>query len=243
MARGKSRIAIIGAGFIGDLHVKAYKHVPQAEVIAVVDKREDIAAVLAEQLNAKTYTSLAEVLSREELDVVDICLPTTLHRDSVLEALEAGKDVLVEKPFALSLDDVDTMIAATKQYKRRLMVAHSCRFKPPYVYAKELIDSGRFGRALYFGAFRQSETPTWSWNQWLHDRSLSGGTVFDLQIHDTDISNWFLGIPESFYAQEIVRPGQPGPSHVVSHLTYPGGVYSVLETTHLMPAGYPFVSG
>lgn len=237
------RIAIIGAGFIGVKHVEAYGFVERASVAAVVDANLEKAEALAGKIRAKAYTSMKEMLSKEELDVVDVCLPTTMHKDAVIEGLETGHDVIVEKPFALNMEDVDAMIEASLKHGKRLMVAHVNRFKPEYVLAKSIIDSGELGKPVFFGAWRESLTPNWSWNNWLQDKKKSGGTILDLSIHDIDISNWFFGAPEHFYAQESMIPGREGPSHVVSNLTYPGGVSSVIEAGHLMPPIYPFTVG
>jgi predicted dehydrogenase len=237
------KVGVVGAGFIGQKHVEMYSKNPNAKVAGIVDFRLDNAEKLAKLCGGKAYSTLKDMLASEKLDAVDVCLPTTLHRDSVVEAIKAGLDVIVEKPFALNLEDVDVMINAAKEKNRRLTVAHVCRFMPEYIYAKSIIESGELGRPLFYGAWRESATPNWSLNNWLHDKKLSGGTVMDLQIHDIDVSNWLLGNPDSFYAQEVMKPGKEGPSHVISNLTYSNGAIATIEAGHLMPQTYPFTTG
>ncbi|PRR74870.1 Gfo/Idh/MocA family protein [Neomoorella humiferrea] len=237
------RIGIVGAGFIGAIHAAGYAHNPRARLTAVADIRPEKAGELAAKYGLKAYPTLDAMLTAEKLDAVDICLPSPYHREAVVKAAAAGLHILVEKPFALNLEDIDAMIAAVEAGGVRLMVAHVCRFMPEYMVAKSLLEEGKLGRPLFFGAWRVSATPGWSWNNWLLDRQQSGGTIMDLQIHDIDLSNWLLGEPQSFYMQEIMTPGRLGPAHVVSNLTYANGAAACLEASHLMPPSYPFTTG
>lgn len=221
----------------------AYQYVPAAEVVGVVDTRIDNAEKIASKAGAKAYLSLKDMLQTEALDAVDVCLPTTMHKEAVLGAFEAGLDVIVEKPFALDLKEIDEMINAASLLKRRLMVAHVCRFMPEYMLAKAVVEKQELGRPLFFGAWRESATPSWSWNHWLHDPALSGGTIMDLQIHDIDLANWLLGAPFSFKAHQVNHPTIQGPSHVISNIVYSNGAVANLEAGHLMPPVYPFSSG
>lgn len=237
------RIGLVGAGYIGAIHAAGYALNPRARLMAVADIRREKAATLAGKYGLKVYTTLDEMLAAGELDAVDVCLPSPCHREAVVKAAAAGLHVVVEKPFALNLEDIDAMLEAVRAGGVRLMVAHVCRFMPEYMAAKSLVDGGTLGRPLFFGAWRESATPGWSWNNWLLDRQQSGGTLMDLQIHDIDISNWLLGTPRSFQMREVMSPGRPGPAHVVSNLLYEGGAMASLEAGHLMPASYPFTTG
>ncbi len=243
MSKTVLKIGVLGAGFIGGKHIDAYPFVEHAKVTAVADKRSEKAEELAARVGARTYQTLEEMIEAEDLDCIDVGLPSKLHKEAVLMALETGHHVLVEKPFATNLEDIDAMIKTVRKSGKRLMVAHVCRFMPEYMHAKEVIESGKLGRTLYFGAWRESPTPDWSWNNWLFDRELSGGTVLDLSIHDIDLSNWYLGRPKRFYAHEVTKNGGKGPSHVVSNIDYAGGSVSSIEAGHLMPKSYPFTSG
>ena len=237
------RVGIVGMGFIGEIHAAGYALNPRARLEGVVDVRLDKARGLAEKYGTRAYSSLDELLAAEKLDAVDICLPSTYHREAVIKAANAGLHVVVEKPFALDLRDIDEMIDAAGANGVRLMVAHVCRFMPEYLVARSFVENGQLGRPLFFSAWRNSTTPGWSWQNWLLDRQLSGGTVMDLQIHDIDLSNWLLGVPSSFQMREVMLPGRPGPSHVISSLVYNGGALANLEASHLMPAAYPFSIG
>ncbi len=242
MKNDELRIGVVGAGFIGERHVPAWHLVKGARVVGIAEMDETKRNALAKEADAPGYKTMEEMIERANLDVLDICLPSTLHRKAAEAAFDAGLAALVEKPFAISLEDIDAMIDASRKSGQRMMVAHVCRFKPEYMYLRSTIDSGTMGKPLFFSAWRESFTPTWSWNSWLLDRSKSGGTIMDLSIHDLDISNWCFGAPADFMAREVVtEPG--GPSHVVSALTYPSGGRSSIEASHLMPQTYPFTSG
>ena len=234
---------IIGAGYIGKIHAGAYLHVPSVRIVAVVDRDLDKAAVIANITGGKAYSSWESMLEELVPDFADICLPSGLHRDAVVSALEQGMDVVVEKPFAIELSDIDAMIESSRRTGRRLMVAHVCRFMPQYVYSRDLVMSGKLGQPLFFGCWRESEMPRWSWNNWILDRSKSGGTIMDLSVHDIHVSNWLLGTPTDHSAFEVTDPLRSGPSHVVSMLSYPGGSRASVEAGHLMPKGYPFTAG
>lgn len=241
----KHNIVMVGAGFVGGLHSEAYSCLPEAKLVGVVDTRLEYAKKIAKQHGAKAFSSLDEALnSLKNVDVVDVCLPTELHKDAVLKAFNYGTDVIVEKPFAKEISDIDAMIEGSKKFNKKLMVAHVLRFMPAYSYIKKIVDRKVYGKPVYFTAWRIWNTPDWSWNDWITSMEKSGGTLLDLSIHDIDIANWLLGKPTSLFAQESYLPGKNfGPSHVTSCITYDSGVKATIEAGHLMPRAYPFTFG
>lgn len=234
---------LIGAGYIGKVHAESYLKISGVQLTAVADNNPEKAAELAAIHGGKSYNDYKKMIETERPDFVDVCLPSRMHREAVITALEAGCHVIVEKPFAIDLEAIDAMLAAAEHSRNRLMVAHVCRFMPQYVYAHYIIQKELLGKPLFYNCWRNSETPNWSWDGWLLDKSLSGGTIMDLSIHDIDIANWFFGNPEDYRAFESIRPGKDGPGHVMSFLSYPGGARASIEAGHLMPKGYPFTMG
>jgi predicted dehydrogenase len=235
------RIGVVGLGFAGRKHLEGYLNMDNVDVTAVADIN---AQSIVKDLNYsfKAYKSMDEMLESETLDAVDICLPTRFHKDTVIKALDGGLHVLVEKPFALNIDEIDEMIESSIKNNKRLMVAHVCRFMYEYMFAKQVIDSNTLGKPLFYYASRNSATPNWSVNNWLSDKKQSGGTVMDLQIHDIDIANWLLGMPEDFSMLEVNSPalGTSNFGHIMSTIKYEGKKTAVLEAGHLMPQTYPF---
>lgn len=206
------KIAVLGLGFMGATHVKAWRQIPGAELAAVMSHDPqrlsgDLSGVQGnlggpgEKLDFSAlskYTTIADAVGDPSVGAVDICLPTHLHEPAALAALAAGKHVLVEKPIALDGAAADRMIEAARAHRRILMAAQVVRFVPPYRAAADILRSGRLGpvRAAMFR--RRCAAPAWS--AWLTDAAQSGGGVFDLLIHDIDYCLHLFGIPQAISA-------------------------------------------
>ena len=176
---------------MGRMHASVYGSLEGAELACAVDHDRDRGV----KLGVPVYATLDEALVSEQFAVVDICLPTHLHRDATLQAAQAGKHVFCEKPMALSVADADEMIAATQQAGVSLMIGHCIRFWPEYALLKQIADEGRYGRLLSINLTRYGEFPTWSSENWLAEEPLAGGGALDMHIHDTDFALYLLGSP------------------------------------------------
>ncbi|MBL8241269.1 MAG: Gfo/Idh/MocA family oxidoreductase [Bryobacterales bacterium] len=206
------RIAIIGLGFMGSTHLKGLQTVKGATLTAVAEsdpvKRSGDMSSIQGNLggpgekfdfsNVAQYADAEGAFADANVDAVDICLPTNLHKPLALAALAAGKHVLVEKPMGLNRDECEEMIAAAEKAGKILMSAQVLRFFPAYTALKRTLDSGTLGpvRAALFR--RRCAAPAWS--QWLKQSDKSGGGVFDLLIHDVDIANYLFGMPRAVSA-------------------------------------------
>lgn len=225
------QIGIVGLGFMGRMHLANWNRCQGAQVVAICEKN---AAVLndldkpvgniegAQQAidlsTVHLYSDLDQMLQSERLDAVSIALPTYLHADSSIKALDAGVHVLCEKPMAPTLEQCDAMIAAAQRNGRQLMIGHCIRFWPEYVKAKELIDSGQYGQVLSASFQRLTAAPTWSSDNWLMDGRLSGGMPLDLHIHDTDFIHYLFGIPAAVCSAATVR--DEAVVHIHTHYDY-----------------------
>jgi predicted dehydrogenase len=147
-----------------------------------------------------------------------VCLPTYLHAPYTVEALEAGRHVLCEKPMALSLEDADRMIAASERADRRLMIAQCIRFWPEYMFLRQAVREGTYGRLLSLNMYRMGGRPLWSWENWFVDPARSGGTIVDLHIHDVDYAHSLLGVPDR--VQAVARRTEVTGSYDVIHAVY-----------------------
>lgn len=227
-----TKIGIVGLGFMGKMHLRCYRGIEGVEVAAVCDV--DAARLTGtgagggniegaeEQLDLSgvgQYDNLATMLAETKLDAVSITLPTYLHGDATVAALEAGLDVLCEKPMALTTNDAQRMIAAANRTGRRLQIGHCIRFWPEYEKAKELLDSGRYGRVLAATFQRLSLTPGWAWDGWLMDPARSGAAAVDLHIHDSDFVQYALGMPRAVFSRASSGPSG-GPDHIVTQYIY-----------------------
>lgn len=206
------RIGVIGLGFMGSTHLQALARIPEAQVIAVMSRNE---ARLSGDLSGiegnlgipgarmdfsafRKYRDVEGILEDSDIDAVDICVPTHLHEEITVRALENGKHVLVEKPMALDGESADRMVEAAKKHRRTLMVAHVLRFMSPYEGLAALVRSGRLGTVRSALFRRRTAVPTWG--EWEFDRSKSGGGVYDLLIHDVDVALHLFGAPEAVSA-------------------------------------------
>ncbi len=245
------RIAVLGLGFMGSTHLKAWRQIPGAEVVAVAsnDKRRlsgDLTAVQGniggpgEKLDFSSvakYTRAEDAVRDPNVDAVDICLPTNLHERTAVVALRSGKHVLVEKPMALDGLSADRMIDESERHGRTLMVAQVLRFLPAYRTAADLLRSGRLGQVRSAIFRRRCAAPAWS--AWLADPAQSGGGVFDLLIHDIDFCLHLFGKPEAVSAsgfEDLPR----GVDYILAQFWYPSiGAVAISGGWH-HPSAYPF---
>lgn len=230
------RIGLLGAGFMGSTHAAAYSQLGQARLVAVGDANRALADKLAGQYGARAYYDIDSLLNDPDIEAVDVCLPTFLHEQCVVGAAQRGKHVLCEKPVALSLEQVDNMLAAVEKAGVMAMVGQVIRFWPQYVAIRELLLGGDLGEVQMITATRLSAPP--AWGKWFKDPKLSGGAVLDLHIHDLDFVYWLLGMPESVYA--IGLQSETGAwDHVQTTLTFERARAAV-EGSFMMPEGFPF---
>jgi predicted dehydrogenase len=245
------KYAVFGLGFMGSTHLKALKNIPQAELCAVVS---DVPAALAGDLsgvqgniggpgekldfsNLRKFDNPYDALRDPEIEAVDLCLPTNLHYQVAVEALRAGKHVLVEKPMALTAAQCDEILREAEKSGRILMVAQVLRFVPSYRATAEMVKAGRLGAIRSAILRRRCSAPAWS--LWLGQKNLSGGGIFDLLIHDIDFCLQVFGKPEAISAvgyEDMPR----GIDWITAQLHYPeiGGV--VISGGWHHPKAFPF---
>ncbi|MDY3846233.1 MAG: Gfo/Idh/MocA family oxidoreductase [Eubacteriales bacterium] len=198
----KLKVGLVGIGSMGGAHYDCYKNVTDAKVVAVCDIRPDVIAKKTDGDNITSYTSLSDMITKEELDIIDICTPSYLHTDMAIKCLDAGFNVLCEKPMALNEDDCRQIISHAKASGKKFMTAHVVRFMAPYIYLAEAIKNNAYGKLVNLDLNRISTIPTWSSNDWMRNEELSGGVCLDLAVHDIDFISSVLGTPDeisSFY--------------------------------------------
>jgi predicted dehydrogenase len=184
---------------------------------------------------ARFVTDLDMVLRDPDVDIVSVCTPTPTHAEIAIRCLEAGKNVLLEKPIALTLADAGAIREVAATSSGVLMVAHVVRFFDGYRAIREQVDAGSFGTILTACAERISPAPKPS--TWWHDESKSGGVLVDFSIHDFDQLNLFLGRPLAVSAR---RARTDGPFEIT--VDYEGGGSGQVLSFMGMPAGLSFAS-
>ena len=229
-------ILIVGCGFMGKTHGTAHKNNGNANIFAA-EADKDCADAYAKEYNCPVYPNMSEALKNEDIDIIDICLPTFLHEEHALEALASGKHVILEKPMTLSLESAERIIAAAKGSKGMFMVAQALRFWPEYAKTKEFMDDGVLGDISYMNAKRLAQHPNWS--PWFRDPSRSGGGLFDLMMHDVDYANHLFGLATTAYA--VGHKNEIGAwNDVTASFEFSCGAYAVIESQFNMTNGYPF---
>lgn len=244
------KFAILGLGFMGCTHLKALRAIPGVEVGAVCSLDEkalsgDLTAVEGniggpgERLDFSgigKYRELEAALAAPGIDAVDVCLPTDLHGPVAVEALRAGKHVLVEKPMALDGWTADSMARAAARYGRVLMIAHVVRFLPAYAALRDVVRRAEWGPVRSAVFRRRCGAPASS--GWMMDPSRSGGGVFDLLIHDVDFCLHLFGKPETMLATGYEDLAS-GIDCIHVQFFYPHGVVTI-EGGWFNPQAYPF---
>lgn len=191
------KVSIIGCGGISRSHINGWTAVPEAKIISVCDIRPEKADDAAQRTGAAAYCDLDTMLAAGMPDILDICLPTYLHADTAVKALNMGIHVLTEKPISLNRDDVRRVYDAAAKNNRCFMVAQCLRFWPEFTFIKDAYEDGRFGKLLSGFMSRLGHTPMWSWDNWMQDKNRSGLVPFDLHIHDLDFMVYAFGKPKS----------------------------------------------
>jgi predicted dehydrogenase len=189
----KTRVALLGAGFIADIHAESYhRFVPDAELVAVYSRTETHArAFAAKHAIPRWSTDLDDSLARPDYDVADICLPNNLHARATIAAAAAGKHVILEKPLCLTLEEADAMIQACTAHNRKLMYAEELCFAPKYERVRQLVREGAVGSIYYL---RQCEKHSGPHSDWFYDLNQSGGgALMDMGCHGFAWFRWMLG--------------------------------------------------
>ncbi len=211
MANEVLNIGVVGAGGMGTVHINNYARIDGCRVAAVCDEFEEACSARAAECGASAFPCLADMLAaRPDIDVVDVCTPTFMHKQHVTQALSAGKHVICEKPLALTKADAAGMIALAEQNGVQLFVAHVLQYSPEAKVLRGLVESGEYGRPLEAEFLRLSARPRWVKNGWLFDRSKSGLLPFDLHIHDLDLIVSLFGAPTGL---DYLSGGNPNRGH------------------------------
>lgn len=198
-------IAILGAGDIANIHIEAYKELAgRCRIVALADIFTEKAGAKREKygLDCDVVADYRELLDREDVNLVSVCLPPAAHCQAVVDFLKAGKHVLCEKPMAPTLEECDRMIAAAREGGAKLSVVAQSRFKPDIMKTKKLLEQGTMG-PLYFA---QANSMWWRgdnyYDLWWRGtwEKEGGGCTFIHAVHHIDLFLWLMGDVEELSA-------------------------------------------
>lgn len=240
----KTKVALLGAGFIADIHAESYhRFVPDAEVVAVFARRPERAAAFAQKHDLpRAFSDLDAAITESGCDVVDVCLPNCLHHRAVLAAARGGKHVILEKPLALSLREADEMLAACRAAGRKLMYAEELCFAPKYERVRRLVNEGAVGRVFQM---RQCEKHSGPHSDWFYDVAQSGGgAAMDMGCHGIAWFRWLLGgrpraLSVQAHLQTALRHAgrTRAEENSVVLVEFEGGALGIAENSWAKPGG------
>lgn len=224
------RVGILGLGAFGESHIRGYQSLPSVEVAAVASRSPERAAAVAQRYGIPAwYGSHAELIADESIQAVSITTAESEHRQPAVEALAAGKHVLVEKPIASTLDDALAILAAVRSSPGMLMPGHILRFDPKYAALRMRAASGDLGRLVALTARRNRPQSLIKGYSRVHPALVT-------TIHDIDIMLWITGRDvHRVYAVDRLADRDDGAHGLWGLLEFEGDTVGAIETSWLIP--------
>jgi len=262
-------IGIIGSGGIAEgAHMPGYLAVPDAKVIAVCDVVKEKAEKFAEKYGIpkkNVFTDYNDIVAMDELDAVSVCTPNNFHAGPTVAALNAGKNVLCEKPIAGKGDDGQAMVDAAKKSKKILQIGLHLRFMPSSQMIKKYIEAGELGEIYYARAVTMRRRGIPSWGAFVQKKMSGAGPLVDIGVHELDLIVWLMGCPKpigaaghtytKFGNRKDAAVGDWGmwdadnydvEDFAVAYINFENEVSATLETSwaaHIVNSGPSFILG
>lgn len=193
---------VIGCGRISKNHMESIKAIPGAKLVAVADINAASLANASEKYDCKGYRDYHELLADSNVQIITICTESGLHARIAIDAMKAGKHVLVEKPMAMSLAEADMMISTAKEMGVKIGVVHQNRFNNAIVKLRTAVEEGKLGNLTH-----SSAVVRWNRNDeyycqapWRGTWAQDGGCLMNQSIHNIDLLQWMMGPVESLFA-------------------------------------------
>ena len=212
----KLNVGVVGCGFIAKKrHIPAFLRLKKNVIVsAVCDLNQELANDAAKQFGIpNVYSNLSDMLSKERLDIVDVCTPPKIHAPVALEAMKSGCNVLLEKPMAPSLTDCDRIVEDSHKYGVRLSVVHNQNFYPPFLKAQKLVEEGAIGKLLGMRVLilTTRDEHIAHENHWIH--KLPGGPIGETGPHAVYMSLAFLKNVKDVYVSARKQSDYPWVSY------------------------------
>lgn len=221
------KVAVIGVGTMGRHHARVYSELPEADLVAISDSDSIRADSTAEKFGIRAYTDHREMLEKEKPDAVSVVVPTALHEKVGMDALDAGVNVLIEKPIAATVEEGTRLIQKARAMNKQLMIGHVVRFDPALQALKQKLDAGELGRIYQIFCRRAGPFPI---------RIQDVGVVIDLAPHDVDIMRFLAGTnPTRVFSETERRIHTNHEDLLWATLRFPDGVIGGLEINWLTP--------
>ena len=179
----KVNVAVIGVGAMGKNHARVFSELENSNLVAICDSNEQVGKEIADKFKAKFYSDLKEMLEKENIDAISICVPTKLHKETTLSIINKKIHVLVEKPIATTIEEAKEIIDEAEKNNAKLMIGHIERFNPIIIELKKRIKNNELGKVFLVKSERFSPFPK---------RVIDVGVTIDLSVHDIDIMQHLL---------------------------------------------------
>jgi predicted dehydrogenase len=238
------RSAVVGVGVIGTTHCRLLNQIDRMTLIAGCDKDPVKARANLAKHNlpeTKIYADIKEMLANEDIDVVHVCTPSGDHMNPAITAMEAGKNVICEKPMEIQLDRIDKMIEVSKKNKVRIAGIFQNRWNPANVALKQAADEKRFGKLSFAGIY----TPWYRTDQYYRDGGWrgtwkwdGGGAIMNQSVHAVDLLQWVAGPIKtvSAYGASRIHPEIEVEDTLACALQFENGAFGVIMgTTGMYP--------
>ncbi|BAI60967.1 putative oxidoreductase [Methanocella paludicola SANAE] len=219
------RVGVIGAGAMGQNHIRMYSQMPNVELVGISDIDNNRVNKLSKQFNTMGFTEYEELL-KQDLDAVSIVVPTLLHKKVALAAINANTNLLVEKPISDTIENARTIVSAAQKENLTLMVGHIERFNPAVTKMKEIIDSGELGRVVSISARRVGPN---------NPRIRDVGVILDIGVHDIDIISYLYNSPATEVYAIAGSEIHPHEDHATIMLRFNDNRAGLVETNWLTP--------
>ena len=221
------KVAVIGVGTMGMHHARVYSELPEADLVAVSDLDSIRAEATAHKFGVRAYTDHCEMLEKEKPDAVSVVVQTAMHEKVGLDSLDAGANILIEKPIAATLEEGTRLIEKAQAMKKQIMIGHVVRFDPALQALKQKLEAGELGRIYQIFCRRAGPFPK---------RVQDVGVVIDLAPHDVDIMRFLAGEnPTRVYSEIEQRIHTDHEDLLWASLRFPNGVIGGLEINWLTP--------
>ncbi len=241
----KYKIGVIGAGAIAQAcHIPGYVEAKNCELTAVAEPDAKVLAGVRDRgwQFEREYSDYKKMLEAESLDVVSICAPNKFHAEIAVDCLNAGCDLLLEKPIALTLEEAKRIEEAARLTKRRVMVGFSHRFNELNRAAKDALECGKIGKPYMIRVrFAHSGPwPGWAKTDWFYNQKISGGgALLDMAVHAFDLCQWYQGPIQSVSAQvATLRKDIPVDDNVIALLEFGNECLGYIDCGWTSPAGF-----
>lgn len=223
----KLNVAVIGIGAMGRSHARVYSGMDNVRLAAVCDANKEAAKIAAAEYKTKWYSSYKDMLKKEKLDAVSVCVPTKLHKEVAIGVIRNKVNVLVEKPIAAAIQEADEIIREAEKYKVKLMVGHIERFNPVVIELKKRIENNELGKIYQVNCARLSPFP---------QRIVDVGVAVDLAVHEIDVLSYLIGSKiKRIFAETAQRIHSSHEDSLVGIMRFENNILGIISTNWLTP--------